>query len=544
MKLNLDSISTQSAAWQGAQVKLPRFDIAAMRAASAKTPRWVHFGGGNIFRGFIASLDQRLLEAGLTETGISVAETFDYDIIDRIYGDFDNLTLNVTLNPDGTTTREVLASVAEAIKADFTNEGSVARLKALFTAPTLQMVSFTITEKGYALRRPDGSLLPVVAEDLAKGPAAPRHVMSIVCALLLARFKAGALPLAVVSMDNCSHNGEKLMKAILEIADAWIAKGYADAAFKDYLTNPHKVAFPWSMIDKITPRPHARVEASLVESGIEAMEPIVTEKKTFIAPFVNAEKPQYLVVEDTFPNGRPPLEKAGVYFTDRETVNKTEKMKVTTCLNPLHTAMSMYGCLLGYTLICDEMKDADIVHLVKRLGYVEGLPVVVDPGIISPRAFIDEVVNERLPNPFMPDDPRRIATDTSQKVGIRFGETIKSYLAQKRDLGTLVAIPLALAGWMRYLLAVNDKGEAMEVSADPLKDELQAKLAGVVWNDPETYKGQLHAILSNASIFGVDLTTTPLAEKIEGYFVRLLEGAGAVRKVLQEELTAADGGAQ
>ena len=544
MKLNLDSISSQAAEWQKAQVALPRFDIAAMRKTSLEAPRWVHFGGGNIFRGFIASLDQRLLDAGLVETGISVAETFDYEIIDRIYGDFDNLTLNVTLNPDGTTTREVLASVAEAIKADFTNPTAVARLKAIFTAASLQMVSFTITEKGYALRRPDGSLLPVVADDLANGPVAPRHVMSIVCALLLARFEAGALPMAVVSMDNCSHNGEKLRAAILEIAEAWIAKGYASAAFREYLTDPKKIAFPWSMIDKITPRPHARVEASLAEAGIEGMAPIITDKKTFIAPFVNAEKPQYLVIEDTFPNGRPSLEKAGVYFTDRETVNKTEKMKVTTCLNPLHTAMSMYGCLLGYTLICEEMKDADIVLLVKRLGYVEGLPVVVDPGIISPRAFIDEVVNERLPNPFMPDDPRRIATDTSQKVGVRFGETIKSYLAQGRDLGSLVAIPLALAGWMRYLLAVNDKGEAMEVSADPLKDELQAKLAGIVWNEPGSYKGQLRDILSNASIFGVDLTTTPLAEKIEGYFVRLLEGEGAVRKVLQEELTAAEGGAQ
>ncbi len=544
MKLNLDSISSHSADWQKAQVALPRFDIAAMREKSLKTPRWVHFGGGNIFRGFIASLGQRLLDANLMETGISVAETFDYEIIDRIYGDFDNLTLNVTLNSDGTTTREILSSVGEAIKADFTNPAAVARLKAIFTAPSLQMVSFTITEKGYALRRPDGSLLPVVADDLAAGPAAPRHVMSIVCALLLARFEAGALPMAVVSMDNCSHNGEKLRAAILEIAEAWIAKGFASAAFRDYLTDPKKIAFPWSMIDKITPRPHSRVEASLAEAGIEGMAPIITDKKTFIAPFVNAEKPQYLVIEDTFPNGRPSLEKAGVYFTDRETVNKTEKMKVTTCLNPLHTAMSMYGCLLGYTLICEEMKDADIVHLVKRLGYVEGLPVVVDPGIISPRAFIDEVVNERLPNPFMPDDPRRIATDTSQKVGIRFGETIKSYLAQGRDLGSLVAIPLALAGWMRYLLAVNDKGEAMEVSADPLKEELQTKLAGIVWNEPGSYKGQLRGILSNASIFGVDLTTTPLAEKIEGYFVRLLEGAGAVRKVLQEELTAAEGGAQ
>lgn len=140
------------------------------------------------------------------------------------------------------------------------------------------------------------------------------------------------------------------------------------------------------------------------------MRPVITSKRTYIAPFVNAEKPQYLVVEDRFPNGRPPLEQAGVYMTDRETVNKTERMKVTTCLNPLHTALAVYGCMLGYTLICDEMKDATLVKLVKRLGYVEGLPVVVDPGILSPKAFIDEVVEQRLPNPFMPDSPQRIAT--------------------------------------------------------------------------------------------------------------------------------------
>ena len=123
----------------------------------------------------------------------------------------------------------------------------------------------------------------------------------------------------------------------------------------------------------------------LVNEGLRA---IVTSKNTFIAAFVNAERPQYLVVEDKFPNGRPALEKAGVYLTDRETVNKTERMKVTTCLNPLHTAMSVYGCMLGYTLICDEMKDETLVKLVKRLGYVEGLPVVVDPVILSPKAFI------------------------------------------------------------------------------------------------------------------------------------------------------------
>ena len=139
----------------------------------------------------------------------------------------------------------------------------------------------------------------------------------------------------------------------------------------------------------------------------------------------------------------------------------------------------------------------------------------------------------------MPDDPRRIATDTSQKVGVRFGETVKSYLATGRDLGGLVAVPLVLAGWMRYLLAVNDRGEPMEVSADPLKDELQERLRGVVWNDRRSYAGQLRPILANASVFGTDLTATPLADRIESYFVRLLDGPGAVRRLLQDEL--ADG---
>ena len=536
MRLSLESIKDNASDWEAAGVKLPKFDIDAMRAQTKAAPEWVHFGAGNIFRGFIGSISQSLLNAGLAKTGIIACDTFDYDIIDRIYTDFDNLTLNVLLNPDGTTSKEVLAGVAEGLKADFSNAESVSRLKTIFTSPSLKMLSFTITEKGYALKRPDGSYLPVVEADMKEGPSSARHAMSIVAALLLERYRAGALPMAVVSMDNCSHNGEKLMASVLAVAEAWTANGFADSGFVAYLKDESKIAFPWSMIDKITPRPHPLVQEQLKAAGIEGMDPIITSKKTFIAPFVNAEKPQYLVVEDKFPNGRPALEKAGVFMTDRETVNKTEKMKVTTCLNPLHTAMSMYGCLLGYTLICEEMKDEEIVKLVKRLGYVEGLPVVVDPKILSPKAFIDEVVNERLPNVFMPDDPRRIATDTSQKVGIRFGETVKSYVATGRNLDSLVSIPLAIAGWMRYLLAVNDKGEPMEVSADPLKDELQAKLAGIVWNDPSSYSGQLMPILANPSIFGSDLTKTPLAAKVEGYFKRLLAGPGSARALLKAEL--------
>jgi fructuronate reductase len=535
MKLNLASLNDK-AGWAAAGVVLPQYDVNAVIANTKANPMWVHFGAGNIFRGFIGSLAQRMLNAGVTDRGIIAAETFDYGIITDIYDPFDNLTLNVILNADGSFGREIQAGIVEGIQADSSNPAMMARLKEIFTNPSLQFISFTITEKGYALRRVDGSLMPVVVADMEEGPASARHAMSIVCAMLLERYNAGKYPLAVVSMDNCSHNGEKLQASVMEIANAWLAKGFVDQGFIDYLSDESTITFPWSMIDKITPRPAPVVQKALEESGIEGIAPIKTAKGTFIAPFVNAERPQYLVVEDKFPNGRPALEKAGVYFGDRDTVNKSETMKVTTCLNPLHTAMSVYGCMLGYTLIADEMKDADIVALIKRLGYVEGLPVVVNPGIIDPKAFIDEVVGERLPNPFMPDAPQRIATDTSQKIPVRYGETIKSYLKNGMDLNTLVSIPLAIAGWLRYLLGVGDNGEEIEVSADPMKADLQAKLAGIEVGNPASYKGQLKEILSNPVLFGTDLTKTVLADKIEQMFVEELAGPGAVRATLQKYL--------
>ena len=163
---------------------------------------------------------------------------------------------------------------------------------------------------------------------------------------------------------------------------------------------------------------------------------------------------------------------------------------------------------------------------------------MVNPGILEPKAFIDEVVEQRLPNPFMPDAPQRIATDTSQKVGIRFGETIKSYVVEGRDLNTLVSIPLAIAGWLRYLLAVDDNGNAFEVSADPLKDDLQAKLATIKFGDPDSCTDQLDSILSNASIFGSDLTKTVLADKVKAYFKAEIAGPGAVRKTLHDAVNA------
>jgi len=536
MQLSLNGIR-EASLWEKAGVTLPQFDISAMRSATEEAPGWVHFGAGNIFRGFIAVLQQRLLNDGHVNNGIVAAEAFDYDIINKIYTPHDCLTLLVGLLPDGGTEKEVIASIAQGIRADVSDAGEWAKLVSVFENPKLQMVSLTIIEKGYALSDAHGNYFPLVANDIKGGPSTSRHVMSITAALLLSRFNAGAQPISLVSMDNCSHNGDRLKESILTVARGWLENGFVSQAFLNYLEDDSCVACPWSMIDKITPYPADVIYTQLTDLGIADMTPIVTKKNTSTAPFVNAEIPQYLVLEDKFPNDRPPLEKVGVYFTDRNTVSMVEQMKVTTCLNPLHTALAVYGCLLGYTSIAAEMKDTGLSALVERIGFVEGMPVVTDPGIIQPMDFIREVVEQRLPNPFIPDTPQRIATDTSQKVPVRFGETIKSYISRPGfDVGDLIGIPLALAGWLRYLLAVDDEGKEMPVSPDPLLEQLNGLLAGVRFGSPESVSDQLQPILSNPVFFGVDLYEAGLADKVEGLFRELIAGPGAVRETLKKYL--------
>lgn len=532
MKLTLQGISERTQ-WEENGYQLPQYDINKMKKATKEAPFWIHFGAGNLFRAFHAGVVQNLLKAGVLDRGLVVAEGFDYEIIEKMYTPHDNLGIVATLKSDGTIDKTVVASVAEALPLDSENETAYSRLKEIFTKDSLQMATFTITEKGYSLVNGKGEQLKDVAQDFKNGPQKPASYMGKVTSLLYARYMAGKKPVAMVSTDNCSHNGDKLYAAISAFAKAWTENKKAEEGFEKYI-NSDQVSFTWSMIDKITPRPDASVEKILQEDGVEELEPVITSKNTYVAPFVNAEETEYLVIEDDFPNGRPNLTKGGLMFTDRETVDKVEKMKVCTCLNPLHTCLAIFGCLLGYEKISEEMKDTELKKLVEIVGYKEGIPVVVDPGILDPKEFIDTVLNVRVPNPFMPDTPQRIATDTSQKLAIRFGETIKAYAADEgRDVGDLKLIPLVLAGWLRYLMGIDDKGEKFTLSPDPLLEELCPYVAEIRLGDTEIEE-KIRPILESEKIFGVNLYELGMADQIVSYFKELLRKPGAIRETLKK----------
>ena len=261
------------------------------RRPPKKAPTWVHFGTGNIFRAYIAALAQRMLNEGLTDKGLLMANTNDPAILDIAYTPFDNLCIAVTLNPDATTSREIIGSIAEGIKADSSDEAAMARFREIFSDPGLQMLSFTITEKGYKLYNPDGTLLPAVEADMKEGPHNTKNAMATLTKFLYWRYQAGGFPLAVCSFDNCSHNGQTLPQQ----------RGGDRRSFGGTMARWSRALWTGSMmrarsaslgmIDKIVPRPSKVVEESLTADGIEGMEAIVTKRAATPQPLSTPSGP-------------------------------------------------------------------------------------------------------------------------------------------------------------------------------------------------------------------------------------------------------------
>ncbi|MGN1155213.1 MAG: mannitol dehydrogenase family protein, partial [Agathobacter sp.] len=172
--MELSKVGLQNRAeWEAKGYKLPQFDREAVTAATKENPFWIHFGAGNIFRAFQANVMQNILNSGAMDRGLVVAEGFDYEIVQKMNRPHDDYTILVTLKADGSIQKTVIGSVVESCILDSEDTAEYSRLKEIFCKDSLQMCSFTITEKGYSLVDGKGNVLPAVEADLANGPAKP-----------------------------------------------------------------------------------------------------------------------------------------------------------------------------------------------------------------------------------------------------------------------------------------------------------------------------------------------------------------------------------
>ena len=224
MKLNENGLKNRNE-WEEKGYEVPKYDRQEMIKRTKENPCWVHFGAGNIFRAFHADIAEKLLNEGITDKGITVVEGYDYEIIEKKYHPNDDYSITVVLKSDGSVDKKVVGSVGESLILDSNNDTEFNRLKEVFKKDSLQLATFTNTEKGYSVTDANGNILPSVKADLEGGADKPQSYIGKVAALLYERYKSGKKPIAMVSTDNCSHNGDKLHAAIECFAKGWCENG-------------------------------------------------------------------------------------------------------------------------------------------------------------------------------------------------------------------------------------------------------------------------------------------------------------------------------
>ena len=323
------------------------------------------------------------------------------------------------------------------------------RVLSAMTEAGCRIVSITVTEKGYGLLRSGGcdESHPAVAADLLS-PAAPRGVLGLIAQGLARRFAGGLPPFTVLSCDNLPENGTLLRAAVIDFARRAHGPALAERIAEE-------VAFPSTMVDRITPAATARTRADAAAlTGYEDEAAIETE------PF------SQWVIEDRFPAGRPAWEAAGALFVPD--VAPYEKMKLR-MLNGSHSMLAYAGFLSGKTYVCDVMADGALAALVRR--HMTAAAATLPDIAMDLAAYADRLC-ARFANPAIAHETRQIAMDGTQKLPQRIFAPALEALARGNDVAPFA---FATAAWMRYVL---DRG------GHPLNDPREKELAAALADTP------------------------------------------------------------
>lgn len=430
------------------RIAVPTYERSALRRGV------VHIGAGNFHRAHQAVYFDDLARSGISHrwgvTGVSLHSPSAKDSLSAQ----DGLYTVVQRGHDGQTARVVgsIGSIHFAPNDD-------AAVRAALADPQTRIVSLTITDNGYFLDPVTDQFNvdhPDVRADLvASGGYAT--AWGYLAEALDRRRRAGFAPFTVLCCDNIPGDTRPARTALVSFAAC------KDPGLARWIER--HVAFPSTMVDRITPQT-SNSERKFVEQtfGVADRCPVVTE------PY------RQWVIEDSFSNGRPPLEEVGAEFVADVSDHKLIKTRL---LNGTHIALACLATLAGYQRTDEAMRDPVIFDYVETLLREEIQPLLpAVPGMNTPE--YRATLLDRLSNPSMSDQLSRLARRGTTKITSFVLPSLHEAIMQGRPHTLLT---LAVAGWARYMRGHDLQGRRLRLEdsqAIPV-----AKLANMARNNPD-----------------------------------------------------------
>jgi mannitol 2-dehydrogenase len=452
----------------------------------------VHFGVGGFHRAHEAMYVDRLmddgnaLDWGITGVGLLPGDRRMHEVLHAQ----DCLYTLVVKDPDGTMHPRVIGSIVDYL---FGPDDPEAVLRVM-SDPRTRIVSLTITEGGYLVNQSTGEFDaddPSIQLDLQPG-AVPSTAFGYIVEALVRRRAAGVPPFTVMSCDNIPGNGEVAHKMIGAFARL------KDADFADWFEE--HVAFPNSMVDRITPVTTEHDKAMIYQRfGVEDGWPVVCE------PFTQ------WVLEDHFPEGRPPFDQAGAQLVPD--VEPYELMKLR-LLNASHQALCYLGYLSGYRYAHEVCSDPLFVGFL--LGYMdqEATPTLAPVPGVDLTAYKHQLI-ERFANPEIRDTLARLCAESSDRIPKWLLPVVRRELELD---GPIRRSALVVAAWARYAQGVDEDGEPIVIvdrrrdmllkraqSPDPLEFLRDPDLFGDLVDD-ERFTGEYLQALESLNARGARAT--------------------------------------
>ena len=412
------------------RVSVPTYDLNSVTRGIA------HIGVGGFHRSHQAVHVDNLLERGFArDCGIVGIGLMPQDRAMRdALRQQDYLYSVVVKCADGTIVPRVVGSIIDYLLAD---DDPDAVLEAL-ADPAIRIVSLTITEGGYHADQVTGELVldDALRADLA-ADARLRTAFGFIVEALARRRASGVPAFTVMSCDNIPGNGSLARRVITAYARL------RDAELGEWIAA--EVAFPNSMVDRITPMTTAADRQLLAERfGYQDIWPVVCESYS------------KWVLEDDFAAGRPPFETVDVQMVTDVTPYELMKLRL---LNASHQALCYLGYLAGFRFTYEVCQDPLFVEFL--LGYMEDEATAT----LSPVPGVDldayrRQLVDRFANRNVSDHLARLCADSSDRIPKFLLPVVHEQL---RRGGEVQRSALVVAAWARYAEGVDEQGAPIPV---------------------------------------------------------------------------------